>query len=523
MSGGASDPPCLSARPEKSCPAHGGTSPPGAPPGPSSAPSDGWPEALSNPPMPAARKGDVSLWQYLRLFRQDILSAQPARLYRARMARFETPFFRSFLLNEPALAHAVLGASVHEFPKSGRIREGLAPLLGNSVFISNGETWERQRRIIDPAFEGGRLRTSFPAMRDAVAAARERLARQAESGRPLEAEAFCSRLAADVIFRSLFSMPIEERIADEVFEAFRSYQEAAPIVNLGALVALPRFLPRLRARRSLRAARRIRALIGRMVRIRARQISEGTAPDDLATRIMRTPDPLTGRLFDAPEMIDQVAIFFLAGHETSAAALGWALYLLALSQPWQSCLAEEAAQVFPHGPARAEFAHIRRLKIARAVFREALRLYPPVPMLVRENRRPAVFRGKPAPPGSQIVISPWHLHRHERLWRAPHAFDPARWLREGEQGGEGSQGGRASDPAAPQPCPREAFIPFSAGPRVCPGAGFAMSEGTLALALLLRDLRVSPAQGHEAPVPRAHLTVRSANGIWLDIAPREAR
>ncbi len=107
------------------------------------------------PPKPPARPDKVSLWRYLRLFREDILSAQPARLYRAWMAEFRTPFFRSYLCNDPTLVRLVLNERPDDFPKSDRIREGLRPLLGHSVFVTNGAAWKRQRRIIDPAFEGG--------------------------------------------------------------------------------------------------------------------------------------------------------------------------------------------------------------------------------------------------------------------------------------------------------------------------------------------------------------------------------
>ena len=110
------------------------------------------------PPKPTPRPDKVSLWRYLRLFRQDILSAQPARLYHAWMAEFRTPFFRSYLINDPALIARVLTERPDDFPKSRRIGEGLRPLLGNSVFVTNGEVWKRQRRIIDPAFAGGRRR-----------------------------------------------------------------------------------------------------------------------------------------------------------------------------------------------------------------------------------------------------------------------------------------------------------------------------------------------------------------------------
>ena len=157
------------------------------------------------PPKPPSRPDRVSLWRYMRLFRDDILSAQPARLYRAWMAEFRTPFFRSYLMNQPELVRTVLKDRPMDFPKSDRISEGLRPLLGNSVFLTNGAQWERQRRIIDPAFEGGRLRESFPAMWAASEAAATRLPEGVT-----EIEAQTSHAAADVIFRTLFSLPIED-------------------------------------------------------------------------------------------------------------------------------------------------------------------------------------------------------------------------------------------------------------------------------------------------------------------------
>ncbi|CUH39120.1 Cytochrome P450 [Jannaschia seosinensis] len=128
-----------------------------------------------SPPKPASRPSRVGLWAYARLFRQDILSAQPQRLYRAWMAEFRTPFFRSYMMNDPQLVDLVLRKRPDDFPKSRRVREGLSPLLGRSVFVTNGAEWKRQRRIIDPAFGGGRLREAFPAMRDAAEAMVARL------------------------------------------------------------------------------------------------------------------------------------------------------------------------------------------------------------------------------------------------------------------------------------------------------------------------------------------------------------
>lgn len=451
---------------------------------------------MTRPPMPKARgEGRVSMWRYAKLFRQDILSAQPARLYRAWMAEFRTPFFRSYLVNQPELVDTVLKDRPMDFPKSSRVAEGLRPLLGDSVFLTNGETWLRQRRIIDPAFEGGRLRDTFPAMHAAGEAAVARVAQHA--GDAVEIEEEMSHAAADVIFRTLFSIPIEHELAAQVFTEFRAYQRTQPILNLAALVPLPRWLPRLHSRATRASAASIRRLIARLTTERMWAIEAGTAPDDLATKIMTTEDPKTGRTFSTEEMVDQVAIFFLAGHETSASALGWALYLLATHPEVQERVATEVSALD-----EITFSDIGKLRLTRDVFREALRLYPPVPMMVRQAACPEEFRNRKLPRGAQVVLSPWHLHRHERLWDAPHDFDPDRF---------GTENGTS--------CLRSAFMPFSAGARVCTGAGFAMVEGVLLLAMLVRALRFDPAPG-AAPVPVAYLTVRAKDGIRLRVQHR---
>ncbi|WP_294930688.1 cytochrome P450 [uncultured Paracoccus sp.] len=443
------------------------------------------------PPKPPARDSRPSLWRFVRGFRRDILSAQSPRLYRAWMAEFRAPFIHSFTCNDPHLIDLVLRRRPMDFPKSPRMAAGLTPLLGRSSFISNGERWLHQRRIIDPAFEGGRLRDSFAAMLAASDATVARLVPLAD-GRDIDIEPLTSHAAADVIFRTLFSIPIEEEAAAGVFAAFRDHQQAQPMVNAGGLLGLPRWL-HLHSRRTRQTARRIRGLIGQLVATRAARIAAGDAPQDLATKIMTTPDPQTGACFNHAEMIDEVATFFLAGHETSASALAWALFLLAENPDWQDRIAAE-------GTAR-DFAGMRGLAAARAVFREALRLYPPVAMTVRQCAHAETLRNRRAPKGAQVVISPFHLHRHERLWDNPDSFDPDRW-----------------DTENGKTCQREAFIPFSAGPRACPGAGFAMVEGPLLLAAIISAFRIKP--GAARPVPVLRMTLRGRDGIRLRLTPR---
>lgn len=441
-------------------------------------------------PRPRGAEGRGTLLRLMRGFRSDLLAALPERLYGAWMAEFRNPLIHSFFCNDPKLLRTILQERPEDFPKSNRMREGLAPLLGNGVFIANGADWAHQRRIIDPAFEGGRVRHSYAAILDAARAAAARLPQGI-----VDIEPHAAHAAADVIFRSLFSIPVEDGTAAEVFSTFREHQEAQPLVNLAALVPLPRWLPRPHSRRTRQTAGRIRALIARLVAKRMAAIRAGTAPDDLATKIMTTPDPQTGTCFTQAEMIDQVAVLFLAGHETSASVLAWALWLLVEHPEWQERVAAEAAML------SEDFACVSRLTASRAVFREALRLYPAVAMFTREATRPERFRDRDVPKGAQLTISPWHLHRHQRLWDRPDDFDPARW-----------------DTAEGKASARQAYLPFSAGPRACPGAGLAMVEGPVMLAAIAGVHRMEVTERRPRPVAR--LTIRAADGIWLRLSPR---
>ncbi len=447
------------------------------------------------PVKPASRPDNAGILQRIRLFRRDMFSSQPARLYRAKMAETRTPFYRSFLVNEPALVRRVLVGEPDNFPKAAVVADTLRALLGESIFATNGAQWRQQRDIINPAFKGC-PRQAFTCMRDAGQDAIARL--RSHTGAPVEMEFVTSFLAADIIFRTLFSKPLTESGATAIFEAFRAYQKTQPLWNVVELLRLPKWVPRFRSRTGRRHAATIRAVLADLVAERRAEIAAGTAPDDLATSLMTATDPVTGRGFSEREMVDQVAIFFLAGHETSASALAWSFYLLALDPDIQDRVAAESC-LLSDPPAPGDLA---RLRFTKDVFHEALRLYPPVPMFVRDARVATGFRGRRVPAGSMVLVSPWHLHRHTELWDRPDEFDPARWQ---------TANGKARK--------RDAFIPFSAGARVCPGAGFGRIEGVLMIAMFLRAFRLELAG--DAPVPVAHLTVRAKDGIILRLTPRD--
>ena len=402
------------------------------------------------------------------------------------MAEFRTPFFRSFLVNDLSLVKRVLSDDAIDFPKSDRVTRGLKPLLGRSVFVTNGAEWESQRRTIDPAFLGGQTKESFASMWDAAQVAVARM----QPG-DIDVESVASHATADVIFRTLFSIPIEDHVAQKTYSAFKAFQRAQPVATLSGL--LPWF-PVWHQKAARVAAADLRRLIAGLVAERGALISAGQAPEDLATKIMTTADPETRLRFSEENMTDQVAIFFLAGHETSAALLGWALWCLAAVPEWGDQVAEEA-QAFVKAP---DFSQLAKMPVTRNVLRETLRLYPPVPMFVRQAAKLTTFRNRKVRRGAQVVVSPWHLGRHETHWDNPDDFDPSRW----ENG---------------NPAPREAWLPFSTGPRVCPGAGFAMAEAAILLASFMAEYRFHV---RDTPVPVAHLTVRSRDGIRLMAEPR---
>ena len=250
------------------------------------------------PPQPVARPVRANPLTRLQLARKDLFSALPPHLCRAWMAEQWSPFGRTYLVNDPDLVREILQDRPRDFPKARIVGDTLKPLLGASVFSSNDEHWIRQRRIIDPAFEGGRVRQSFDAMAAAGRAAVARLRTLAADG-PIEVEAHTAHLTADIIFRTLFSRPIEDDQAHQVYRAFRAYQRAQPVLDIPRLLQLPGWIAPHKGRK---AATRIRELLRQMTDQRVREIAKGEAPDDLATKIMLTRDPQTQTRFSAEEM-----------------------------------------------------------------------------------------------------------------------------------------------------------------------------------------------------------------------------
>jgi cytochrome P450 len=452
------------------------------------------------PPYPKPHDSKSSfLLRFVRGWRSwlDVLFA---RSYRMKMGHYRQPGLDVYMVNEPCWVRRILVEAPDDYPKHQLMHRMLEPLLGESIFTTNGEVWARQRRLMDQAFEQARLKLVFPLMMSSVDDMLTRLDGVAD-GSSYEVDGEMTYVTADIIFRTILSEHLSEADARAIYEAFIEFQHHAQRAMVLMIYRLPAWLPR---RASERCAKRIRAVLAEIIlrRYQARERGEADERVDILGALMDAVDPVQGDRFSYAEMVDQICMLFLAGHETSASSLAWALYLVSCDAELQARLVEEIDRVAGTRP--FEFSDIKRMRLVWDTFREALRLYPPVGFFVREASEAHCIRDKQVAAGSPILVSPWLIQRHETYWERPHEFDPDRFA---------TESGKASL--------KEAYLPFSMGPRVCIGAAFATQEAVLILASILRRYRIDADTGH-TPQTVGRVTIRSDNGIRVRLTPRRS-
>ncbi len=412
------------------------------------------------------------------------------------------------LVNDPAAVRQVMVSEVEAFPKHPYTLWILEPLIGRAIFSVNGEEWSQQRRLVDQAFQVAQLQRVLPQMEGAVEALMARLEAQVAgdlaAGRSVDADAEMTLVAADVIVRTILSRPLEGAEAEAIFAAFTRYQKRAGRALMLRFLRLSR--RRLQGYLATHAAP-IRAWIA--AEIDARLVAASPPGDDLLAALIAARDPDTGAGFSRDELVDQVCFLFLAGHETSASALGMAVYLLGCFPEVQQRLRAEVLQVLGSRAGALDrplgFEDLRQLSYGAAIFSETLRLYPPVSFFMREAQGDTELAGSRCPMRSLVALSPWVIQRHEQHWSEPNAFRPERFLSDAN--------------ADDRRWARDAFLPYGLGPRKCPGAAFAQQEALLVLAELVRRFEVLPDPGHE-PELVARLTLRSRNGIRVRLRAR---
>lgn len=451
---------------------------------------------LYRPPAPVPRGPVSSLARVVARRENNLLSLLPDVAYRELVTPLGMSVRGILLVNDPALVTKVMDTSVELFPKNDLFVGALEPLVGDAMFVSSGERWKHQRRTLEPAFSHMRINRAFPAMAAAIDDACVTWDAHAADGTAFSLDKAMGHLTADIITRTLFSQPLSSGTSREVFESFDRFERSVENVSIRRLL-LERPWARIpQPPRVLEACTRIRQLVGEL--LDPRLGADAPVLDDLASACIAARDPVTGEGFSRDELINEIGVFFLAGHETTASGLTWTLFILSQQPQVVARIREEVSRVAGDGPLELE--HTRKLPFVRNVFREALRLYPPITFLPRVAAEDLSLGDRQVKRGTMIMIAPWSMHRHERLWENPDRFDPDRFDRE---------------------VPVGAYLPFGTGPRICIGAAFATLEATLVIARLVRRYDVV-APDPDDVWPLARLTTRPARQISVTVRRREA-
>ncbi len=430
-----------------------------------------------------------------RAARRNIVELIPEFATHAPMLSGTTGKRWHMLMDPGALKH-VLRDRVDDYPKSEVTKLILGSAISSSLFVVDGAEWRWQRRAAAPVFSHRNITAMAPIMVGAAERAAERIGKAAETDGKRAFDAFDEMVAATFEVISDVTLSGGEGFDRRaVHKAIEAYIAQTARVSLLDVIGAPAWVPRPNRLFSATPMRAVQKLADEVI---ARRRETGALPvPDLLDLMMGGEDPQTGRKMTEGELRDNLLTFIVAGHETTALTLAWALYLLAFDPAVQEQAATEAAMLKDR-PARAE--DVADLPLIRRIVDEALRLYPPAAFLARTAQVDDRILGREIRPGDTVILPIYALHRHKKLWENPDAFDP----------------GRFADPKAIE---RFAYLPFGDGPRICIGAAFAGQEAVLILATLVARFRFAAVEGHE-PRPVMILTLRPQGGVWLTATPR---
>jgi unspecific monooxygenase len=445
------------------------------------------------PPSAPRAPETMTFFGRLVAMRESVIGTWGQRAYEEDILQGRFFGHSSFILNTPDAIRHVLVDNYENYTRTPAGFRVLRPVLGEGLLIAEGRAWKHQRRTLAPAFTPRAVTTLVPHM---IAVTDETIAKlRATCGQPVDLREAMQRMTLEIAGRTMFSFEMGRH-----GPTLRDF-----VMEYGARLARPHLLDLMlpqgwpspqdfsRARFRKRWTSFVAML---MAERRAAGKNEGAPPRDLFDLMVAARDPETGDAFTDQQLGDQVATMILAGHETTATTLFWSLYLLALDPTSQDQLAAEV-----QGATVTGALDLDRLKFTRAVVDETMRLYPPAFLIARAAAGPDTVAGRPVKNKDVILIAPWLLHRHEKLWRDPNAFIPSRFM-----------------PGAPPP-DRFAYLPFGVGARVCIGAHFALVEATLALAKIIGAFRIELLD-QEPVIPVGVVTTQPDRSPMFRITPR---
>jgi cytochrome P450 len=448
------------------------------------------------PPYPDRPQEALPPLAMLRAVRRNFLAAFDDKCFEYQFFTVRMLRRRLFVCNSPdTVAQAFIAKHASFERKTPQMRHALFPLLGDGLFINDGQTWKERRRIVAPIVHASRLPQFAPIM---VEAASETAARWAAMprGAPIDALHEMATLTAEIICRTVFGPRLGSEHATTIVASFSEYQRLVGQLDLMSLLGLPDWLPRFYSPAIRRVACRVHAVLDDIIR----QCEAGDEAS-MIRLFLDARDPETGAALDPEALRNEAAVIFMAGHETTANSLAWCWFLLSQAPEEEARLHAELDEVL--GGRLPTLDDVPRLVFTRAVFEEAMRLYPPVPFLGREALQDEQIRSRRIPAGSLVAVVPWLLHRHRQLWDRPDHFIPGRFLPE--------------NAAARQ---RYSYVPFSVGPRVCAGQPFGLTDAILCLATLARRTRLRLAPGAVVE-PVCRLTLRPGNALPMLVEPRD--
>jgi cytochrome P450 len=415
------------------------------------------------PPAPPRAPDDMSFLGRLAVIKRNMIATWGQRAYEEDVIEGRFFFRNSFILNRPDAIRHVLLSNYENYSRTPAGIRMLRPVLGDGLLIAEGHSWTFQRRTLAPAFTPRATANLVPHM---TAVLDETIAKlDARTSEPLDLREVMQRMTLEIAGRTMFSFGMDRHgptLRNFVME-YGARLGRPYLLDMVLPLSWPSPMDFARARFRKRWTEFVAMLIAER---REMGKKDGAPPCDLFDLMDGARDPETGKGFSDEQLVDEVATMILAGHETTATALFWALYLLALDPDTQEEVASET-----RGEHLDSMADIDRQKFTRAVIEETMRLYPPAFLIARAAREKDNAAGVTIGKGDIIMIAPWLLHRHEKLWDQPNAFIPKRFM----------------STEAPD---RFAYLPFGAGPRVCVGAPFAQAESVLALARLIGAFRV---------------------------------
>jgi cytochrome P450 len=450
------------------------------------------------PPKAEPAPGPMPLYDFLYRFLHNPLRALPKQVYDQPYVIYRPRGTPGFVwLTDPALTEKVLLDRSGLYAKTRLEQRVFQPILGSGVLTAEGAHWQWQRRAMAPLFRHNEILSYVPHMA-ATAEAQAVAWRKAGTGwRQIDADMVDTTFTVIANTMLAGGEPAEGRVLKR---AGHTYLSNAPWEMTAAILRLPRWMPHPGSWALHRASRAMRGAVGDIIRRRRAEGAAATAAEgDLLGRLLAARDPESGRPMSDDRLIDNLLTLLEAGHETTARALTWTLYILARAPEWQARVREEVVNVAGTGPIAS--AHVDQLAITERVIKEAMRLYPPAPVVARRPTQTVEIAGETFPPETEVIIPIYVIHRHNRLWQDPHRFDPDRFLPEEEKR-----------------ILRTQYMPFGAGARICLGMSFAMVEAKVLLATFVRAATFEWDGKHE-PEPISRVTLRPRGGMRLGVNP----